>query len=97
MVCAKSDRPSLIHVASPGLAYDSSRCWYSCAKTLSYRNGRAAALVQRFELGSWVGEAPVRCSQSKPSMVMMLRSNRPFSCDEKNPAMYEFPWVLLKS
>src|SRR5215204_5338238 len=97
MVCAKSDRPSLTHVASPGFAYDSRRCWYSCAKTLSYRNGRAGALVQRFELGSWFGEAPVRCSQSNPSIVMMLRSKKLFSWDEKNPAIYEFPWVLLRS
>ncbi len=47
--------------------------------------------------GSCAGSAPVRWSQSNASIVITFRSKISFRPDEKKPAMYEFPWVLLRS
>ena len=96
-VCAQSERPSLIQFTSSESSYCSSRCWYSWAKTPSYRCGRAGALVHASADGLSGGLAPVRCGQSNASIVITLRSKNPLICDEKNPAMYVRRFALFVS
>jgi hypothetical protein len=62
----------LAQVSSPGLAQNSSKCWYSCAKTASYLSGCAGLLSQRTVEGSFGGSGPVRCAQSKESITLRL-------------------------
>ena len=72
----------MTHVASPGLAQNSSRCWYSWAKIPSYRNGCPGRLSHSTVDGSCGGFAPVRCSQSYESIDITFRLTKVLMADE---------------